>query len=206
MTERDTRDYHSPLREQQALETRHRILRAAADLIVRGGLVGFAMRDVAEEAEVSERTVYNHFPSRQALLDGLADWVDEQLREVDLQADPRDIDDLSGRIPAIMRALEDIGAPAHAMARLAIGQGMESAASRERTSGFRDRFTHLLDPLPDDEAERAFAMLRHLVSSTTWFTLRDRFELSADDTSAAIGWALDTLLADLRRRTEGASG
>ncbi|MDX1659957.1 MAG: TetR/AcrR family transcriptional regulator [Nitriliruptorales bacterium] len=194
------RTYHSPLRELQAQRTRHAILEAGAQIIDEDGLVDFSMRDVAERAGVSERTVYNHFANRQALLDGLADYVDDRLRELDLQSDPRDVDDFTPRIVAIMKAFEDIGAPARAMARLTTAQGTRSSAARERTQQFRERFAHVLDRLPDNEADRAFAILRHVVSSTTWLALRDEFDLDPHDAAEAIGWALDTLLRDLDGR------
>lgn len=198
----DTRSYHSPLRERQAAATRSAILHAAAELILSDGLADFSMREVAAHADVSERTVYYHFPNRQALLDGLAEWVDDQLRERSLQADPRDIEDMPGRIAAIFAAFDDLGAPARAMARLSAARGMRSAAYRERTAAFRDRFADVLDPLPDGQADRRFALIRHIVSSTTWLTLRDEFELDGQETADAIAWALETLLDDLR----GASG
>lgn len=195
-----TRPYHSPLRERQAAETRREILQAAAELIMHGALTDFSMRDVAARAEVSERTVYYHFPNRQAVLDGLTEWVDDQLRERELQAHPMGIDDLPERMTAIFAAFEEIGAPALAMARLAAAQDMYSAGHRERTAGFRDRFAEVLDPLPPEEAERCFAVLRNLVSAATWWSLSDEFGLSGEEAGRAIAWALETLLDDLARR------
>lgn len=198
-----TRAYHSPLRERQAEATRREILQAAAELILSAGPVDFSVRDVATHAEVSERTLYYHFPNRQALLDGLTDWVDEQLHERRLQEDPRTIEDLPARIGAIFAAFDEIGAPARAMARLSAAQGLRSAGHEERTAAFRERFADVLDPLPPDEAERCFAVLRHLVSATTWMTLCDERGLAGEDAAAAIAWALETLLDDLRRRAGG---
>lgn len=195
-----SRTYNSPLRERQADNTRRAILEAASELIVEDGLASFSMRDVAEEAGVSERTVYNHFATRQAVLDGLTDYVAERLDELGLQDDPRDIEDLTGRMVAINRAFDTIGAPARAMARLTAAQGRPSAAAVERTEHFRERFADVLDPLPPDEAERCFAMIRTVVSSTTWLRLREEFALGSDDTAKAIAWALKTLLDDLRGR------
>lgn len=196
----DTRRYHSPLRERQAAATRTAILHAAAELILSDGLADFSMREVAARADVSERTVYYHFPNRQALLDGLAEWVDDRLRERSLQADPRDIEDVPGRIAAIFAVFDDLGAPARAMARLSAARGIRSDAYRARTEAFRNRFADVLDPLPEDQAARCFALIRHIVSSTTWLTLRDEFDLDGQDAADAIAWALETLLDDLRRR------
>lgn len=195
-----TRDYHSPLRERQAANTKRALLKAASELILSDGLADFAMREVAARADVSERTLYYHFPNRQALLDGLTGWVSEQLRERRLQADPRDVDDLPGRIAAIFTAFDEIGAPARAMARLSAAQGMRSAEYHERSAAFRERFSDVLDHLPPDEADRCFAVLRHLVSAPTWLSLRDQFGLSSEDAAGTVAWALETLLDDLRRR------
>lgn len=200
MSDGEKRAYHSPLRELQARNTRDSILEAAAELIVDEGLEGFSMRAVADRASVSERTVYHHFPNRQALLDGFTGWVDQQLRERQLRIDPRDIEDLPARIADIFRAFDDIGAPARAMARLSAADGMRSAEYRQRTEAFRERLAELLEPLPADESERSFALIRHIVSSTTWLTLRDEFQLSPDDAARAMAWGLETLLEDLRRK------
>lgn len=197
--ETGTRSYHSPLRERQAAATRRAILEAAAELILSDGLTDFSMREVASRAGVAERTVYHHFPSRQELLDGLNAWVTEQLEERRLQADPREIEDLPGRVAAIFAAFDEIGVPARAMARLSASQGMRSEGYRERTAAFRERFADVLDTLPADQADRRFAVLRHLVSSTTWLTLRDEFGLEGDEAARAVSWALETLLDDLRR-------
>lgn len=197
------RSYHSPLREQQASDTRQRILQAAAELIADDGPAEFAMRDVAARAGVSERTVYYHFPNRQALLDGLTAWVTEQLHERRLASDPReiDIDDMPGRSRELFAAFDEIGAPARAMARLSSAQGLRSREHEERTAQFRERYADLLDPLPPAEAERCFAVLRYLQSASTWAGLREEFDLSGEDAAEAIAWALGTLLDDLRRRS-----
>jgi AcrR family transcriptional regulator len=62
------RPYRSPLREQAALRTRTQIRDAAARLFVRQGYVATTMRQISEEAQVSERTTYLVFPSKLELL------------------------------------------------------------------------------------------------------------------------------------------
>ena len=58
------RPYRSPLREQAARRTRSQIRDAAARLFVRQGYAVTTMRQIAENAEVSERTAYMAFPSK----------------------------------------------------------------------------------------------------------------------------------------------
>lgn len=201
MADEPTRSYDSPLRERQAAATRRAILQAAAELILRDGLADFSMQAVADRAEVSAGTVYYHFPSRQAVLDGLHGWVTEQMEQRQLQIDPRDIVDVPGRIAAIFEAFDEIGAPARAMARLSAARGMRSEGYRDRTEAFRQRFGDVLDPLPDRVAEARFAVLRHLISSMTWMVLHDDFGLDGETASEAIAWAIDALLESLRNQS-----
>ncbi len=58
------RPYRSPLREQAARRTRTQIRDAASRLFVQQGYALTTMRQIADSAEVSERTAYLAFPSK----------------------------------------------------------------------------------------------------------------------------------------------
>lgn len=62
------RAYHSPKREQAALETRRAIRSAAEELFLRHGYGPTTMKAIALQAGVVERTVFLVFPSKAALL------------------------------------------------------------------------------------------------------------------------------------------
>lgn len=47
---------------------RRQIMRVAVDLVLRGGYDGLQMRQVADAARVSTRTLYKHFPSKEHLI------------------------------------------------------------------------------------------------------------------------------------------
>jgi AcrR family transcriptional regulator len=55
-------------RERKKRETAERIARSAADLFAARGYGAVAVVDVAEAADVSEQTVYNHFPTKESLV------------------------------------------------------------------------------------------------------------------------------------------
>jgi AcrR family transcriptional regulator len=57
------RRYQQGRRKEAAAETRARIVRATFDLHAEQGMVGTTMKQIAERAEVSVGSVYNHFPS-----------------------------------------------------------------------------------------------------------------------------------------------
>jgi AcrR family transcriptional regulator len=67
---RSRRSYSSPLRADQAEQTRHRILAAAFSLFAKGGYAGTTIAAVAEDAGVSPETIYQGFGGKRGLLEG----------------------------------------------------------------------------------------------------------------------------------------
>ena len=72
-------------RAQKQEQTRRRIVRCAQRLCLDSGFDGFTMDELAEEAEVSRRTLFNYFPSKvDAVLGGAEppDFASPDLAEV----------------------------------------------------------------------------------------------------------------------------
>jgi len=65
------RKYHSRRREEQARETKRRILDAALLLFFRHGYTGATMEAIAQEADVAPLTVYAAFGNKASLLSAL---------------------------------------------------------------------------------------------------------------------------------------
>jgi AcrR family transcriptional regulator len=79
------RAYRSPLRAEQALLTRRRILDAGRELFLDGGWAATTMKAVADGAAVAPTTVYAVFGSKRALLSAL---IDESLTGLAETGDP----------------------------------------------------------------------------------------------------------------------
>jgi len=120
------------------------ILEAAVRLLDRDG-VGVSMAKVAEEAGVSNGTLFHYFGTKQDLLDQLYEWL-----KADLVAA---IGDVPGDLPATeqlralwMRTISWVRRyPArHRVSQLLRGAGVVSAASVERGEAMFARFIAIL--------------------------------------------------------------
>ncbi|MGB3423979.1 MAG: TetR/AcrR family transcriptional regulator [Castellaniella sp.] len=74
-------------RERKRRQTLEHLARTAAKLFESLSYEAVTMERIAEEADVAKRTLYNHFPTKEAIL---AYWIDAELK--------RDLAGLQGRI------------------------------------------------------------------------------------------------------------
>lgn len=91
-------------RERKKAETRDRILEVARDLFEAQGYDETPVDQIAEAADVSRGTLFNHFPTKESLLAALGD---KELRRLEALAegDPAAQSGPVGRLRATMRAL-----------------------------------------------------------------------------------------------------
>lgn len=183
--------YDSPLRREQAEQTRARIVAAALELIV-GGVEGLTMQDVAKAAGVALRTVFRHFPTRDDLLD--ATWQALQVRMGETP-DMATLDELTGFLPDLFGRY---GAMEDQIRGAMFSRTFES--SRRRLGADRARkirravaaqFTGGDARAQAMAASAAYTLTVPLVS----IVLREAFGLSAPEAAQACAWAIRTLSA-----------
>jgi AcrR family transcriptional regulator len=77
-------------KKSEERDTRQGILDAALDLFAENGFFGTSMREIAKAVGVRESALYHHFPSKEAILEGLMESLGpglaKQLGELDIGA------------------------------------------------------------------------------------------------------------------------
>ena len=188
-----SRPYKSALREEQAESTRQRILAALADELA-AGADEFRIAQVAERAGVSVRTVYQHFPNREAQIRALADWLDARMGTRD--AGPSRLED----VPAHAHTRFEAYQKDPALFRAQLASKLSETVRKRRRAARDKRIEELVAAhCPPEQARLAAAMLNTLISVEIGVALEDRFGLRGDDVTRAAQWGVDVLVEAIRR-------
>jgi AcrR family transcriptional regulator len=197
----DTQDsgqqrYRSALRERHTADTRELIITAVGEQLAAGGVDDLSVDRVAERAGVSPRTVYRHFPTRDALLDALGTWVTSRTREL---PDPLRAEDLPG---AIVESFESFDRHETMMRGFLATSGGRELRAHLRRKRLRRICAALEEPLRGVDPERAratSAVIAVLCSAATWQTLKDEAGLTGHQAGVAVADAIAGLLDAARR-------
>jgi len=190
------------LRERQAAVIREAILDALADRLDSDDPDDIAMPQVAEQAGISLRTLYRYFPTREAMFDAVGDHVVGRLGL------PRQIEGADDIVPVFLESARR-GAQSprlvRAMLWTRLGRRARSSHRRRRVDAITAALTEVTSHLPSAEARRREGAIVYLASLPAWITVSEECGLSAEDARLGIAWALDTLVAGLRRENQAAS-
>jgi len=194
------RAYKSPLREEQAKQTRERIVDGLIEQLDDTGRSDFAMNEVAERAGVSVRTIYRHFPTREDLLDAVQDRIDRSA----VRIPPSSGRELPGHIDRLLEWFEAHPELIEASHVTDLGREVRQHSRRRRSAHTRDLIDEWLGDLTEDERVIVFGAFRAFVSSATWRTMRSELAMSPEQTRDSIQWVLGLMLDDIERRLAAA--
>jgi AcrR family transcriptional regulator len=185
------------LREQHAEAARQRIFGAVASLLEQGTVEELTMPGVAEAAGVSLRTLYRYYPTREQLLAAAGRWIGGDLLR---QGYPQSLDDVADTFEDGCREFDRHPGLVRAMALSDLGRQLRAERRGERVAAIRAALQAEVGDLSERELRQAEAVLAYLHNMLGYTTLREEHELSGDAIGEALGWAIRTLVGDLRRR------
>lgn len=183
------------LRTRQAELARKAIMDALVRHLEAGDADDLAMEDLAREAGVSRRTLYRYFPSRSHLLDAAGEWIRAEVLQLPIDIGPEGI---AASFHTAASRLRRHPSLARALLRTQTGRAVRSGYRYERVKAIRRAIRAEAPGASRRELERAAAVIACLCSSNAWTTIQDESGLGASSSQAAVGWAIETLLARLR--------
>jgi AcrR family transcriptional regulator len=185
------------LREQHAEVTRERILAAVAELLESGDTNELTMPSVAAASGVSLRTIYRYYPTRERLLEAAGRWIGDELFK---HPYPRSLDETAERFRVECAHFDDRPGLVRALALSQLGREVRSYRRRERTAAIRQALQDEVGDLPEEELRSAEAVLAYLHNMLAYTTMSEENGLTGAEVGEAAAWAIQTLVADLRRR------
>jgi AcrR family transcriptional regulator len=189
------------LREQHAIATRERILAAVADLLERGEVDEVTVPAVAEVSGVSLRTIYRHYPTRDELLEAAGRWIGDELLK---HPYPTALDEVADLFQQGAPDFDERPGLVRALAFSQLGRQVRGYRRQERLEAIRRALRTELADLSEAELRQAEAVLAYLHNMLAYTTLREENGLSGEEIGEAMGWAMRTLIADLRKRNRNA--
>ena len=191
---------HSMSTPRNSLAARHAdltqslILDSAIDLLETASVRELSVRAVAKQADISERTVFRYFASRDDLLDAVAL---EMSRRLDAPADPTTVDELMAYPAAMFARFEATSALTRAALHSELYDRIRSSAARHRGAAIRGLLDRAAPDRSEGERRIAAANIHYSVIASTWRYYRDYFGFGPEETvecaRVAIAQALNGL-------------
>lgn len=184
-------DGRTSIRDIYREETRTRILDAAIAELGVNDLDGLTMGSVAERAGVTERTVFRHFPSRDALIQAV--WPRMQIR-VRSHGFPHTVDELLATPPHLFPEFDKQENLVRASAFSPAGREVRRAANPQRQQAMRACVLDAFPGLAEPELTRLAAILQLIDSAYAWAVMKEHWDLSGEEAGQAASEALAVLL------------
>jgi hypothetical protein len=191
----EKRAYNSPLREQQAEQTRERILQAMAKVLEDASLQEVTFSALAKAAQVSERTVYRHFPNKEELDQAFWWWVNKQIGMTHYPETP---EELLSMPPVVFEGFDRYEPMIRAHIRSAAGEELRAKQVPGRQAAYKKMLGPLLDGLQPKQQQQALAVIQLLFSPRAWDSMKENWGLSGKQAGQASAWAINVLLDHLR--------
>jgi len=174
--------------------TRTLILDAALATLERSSIGELTVRTVARHANISERTVFRYFATREEFLDAIAEAVRARF---DLPPPPQTLEDLLAAPRALYTRFDAVRSLTVAALHSDLFHRMRETQAKARWMAVRK----LIDEAAPERGERerriAAANIRYYLAASTWHYYRFYFNFSLEDSIACAEAAIRDALAGL---------
>ena len=184
---------HDTLTERRAAVTRSAIVDAVVEALEQEHPATLRMDDIARRSGVTVRTVYRYFPTKQALLDEVAEI---QRRRVEaMSGSARALyDDHTTWLPVLWRTFADDMPAIRAQHRASIGSDLRSARLEESRRGVRLTFARDHPQFTEDQLDRLVDAVIAVTSSSMFLELHGRMGWDVDEAARASLWMVEALI------------
>ncbi len=197
VTSKPRRAYSSPLRDGQAEATRRLIVEGLIEQLADGGLPEFSLPRVAKRAGVTTRTIYRHFPTREALLAA----VDAEMEaRVGSNFDVADADAIVASVRPQFEMFDAHATLIKALLQAGVGGEIRARGRQRRAARLRAVLAAAHPGMSAAELSRATALVHLIFSAGSWEALQQVWGLSSEEAATTVEWGVQTILAELRRR------
>ena len=168
-----------------------------AELIEQGQPEELTTQEVAAASGLSLRTIYRDYPAREQLLEATGHWIGDELLQ---HPYPQTLDQVADLFEAGCAEFGQRPRLVRAMALSQLGRSVRAYRRQERLAAIGAALRAEVGGLPEAELRRAEAILAYLHSMLAFTTLHEESGLSPKQAGEAVGWAIRTLVDDLRRK------
>lgn len=194
-----SRTYKSPLREEQAEQTRTRLLETLTELLAddaHGDDVTVAL--VAERAKVSVRTAYRYFPTRDAMFDAFNVFNRHKFGS---PAPNVTLEGLAKHATELLTSFEKNASAIRAARRSRVDIEIRRRRKLEQVRALKKAVEKFAPQLDDLRARQVGAALHNLFGSEPWLNMLDNWGLTTPQAIEAVCWGLDAMIKKLETET-----
>jgi AcrR family transcriptional regulator len=185
------------LREATSKVVRDRVLQTLGELIAAGQPVTFSSLSAA--SDVPERTLYRHFPNRQALIGALFEHVN---RRIGFAGDPpRSHAAMVQMVQQVFPGFDTMAPIVDELLSTEEGRRARLAAVDERRAAAIAVVADARPDLDPDRSRRIAAVIQVLGTASVWRALRDFWDMDGSEAATAVTTTIDALLATHHERT-----
>lgn len=192
-------NYNSPLRLRQKEQTRELILEAVAQVMRGAGLGAVTISEVAKVAEVTERTVYRHFSTREELLRAFWKW--QLIRSGgDRVTTPESADALYDTIKRLFRRLDADEGIIRAIVMAPEGGEMRRDTNQQRLATMIEFLKPLVPTMSARDRHQMAAGIISVCSILSWMFMRDNCGYDGKRAGEAAAFAVQLMIEGARAR------